>query len=108
MMQNNPEFRAIESAWESQSTATVMAADEASLRQMAGYIPGAKVSDGYLRNAKRLFLQRRRDARQKSRIESIMPAIHKIWPDAGFADCGDYFRIYPGGVPDVPEIAGAL
>ena len=106
-MQNSEDFKAMEAALAGQSDAAVEAADEGSLREMGGPAV-ATVSGGFLRSAKRLFLQRRGEARRRGRIESIMPAVRQVWPDAEFADCGDYFRIYPDGVPSEPEIAEGL
>jgi len=102
-MQNSEQFKALEAALAGQSVEAVGAADEGALREMGG--PAlATVSGGFLRSAKRLFLQRRREARRWWQIESIMPAVRQIWPDAEFADCGDYFRIYPNGLPIEPQI----
>lgn len=106
-MQNSEDFKAMEAALAGQSDAAVEAADEGSLREMGGPAV-ATVSGGFLRSAKRLLLQRRGEARRRGRIASIMPAVRQVWPDAEFADCGDYFCIYPDGLPSEPEIAGAL
>ena len=108
-MQNTPGFRALEAAWATVSNEAIESADEASLREMARAGSAAVgISNGFLRSARRLVLQRRQEARRRGRIESIMPAVWKIWPAAEFADCGDYFRIYPDGVPGEPQIAAAL
>ncbi len=106
-MQNSEQFKAMEAALAGQSDAAVEAADEGALREMVGPAV-ATVSGGFLRSAKRLFLQRKQEARRRVRIASIMPAVRQIWPDAEFADCGDYFRIYPDGVPGEPEFAEGL
>jgi len=106
-MQNSEQFKAIEVAWAMQSDETVISAGEIALREMGGPA-AANVSGGFLRSARRLYLQGRRADRRRWRIESIMPAVQQVWPDAEFADCGDYFRIYPDGVPGEPEISGEL
>ena len=106
-MQNSEQFKAMEAALAGQSDAAVEGADEGALREMGGPAV-ATVSGGFLRSAKRLLLQRRGEARRRAQIESIMPAVRQIWRNAEFADCGDYFRIYPDGLPGEPEIAEGL
>lgn len=106
-MQNSEDFKAMEAALAGRSVEAVEAADEGSLREMAGPAV-AMVSDGWLRSARRLFLQRKDEARRRGRIASIMPAVRQVWPDAEFADCGDYFRIYPDGVPGESDVAEGL
>jgi len=105
-MRNSDDFKAIEAALVGRSDEAVKAADEGSVRKMAG-VAAVKVSGGFLRSARRLLLHRRAEARRKGRIEAIMPAVRQIWPKAEFADCSDYFRIYPDGMPGEPEIDGA-
>lgn len=102
-MQNGEEFKALEAALAGRSIDAVEAADERSLREMAGPV-AATLSDGFLRSARRLLLRRKQEARRRSQIDSIMPAVRQIWRNAGFADCGPFFCIYPDGLPVDPEM----
>ncbi|MFQ6048587.1 MAG: hypothetical protein ACE5K7_04415, partial [Phycisphaerae bacterium] len=68
----------------------------AQLRQRVG-AGSAAVSDGFLANAQALILQRRADARRRSRIEAIEQAIKLRWPQAEIEDCGDHLVVWLDG-----------
>jgi hypothetical protein len=96
-MQASEKFLGVENALAGTSDQELANLDAAGLAARLGPITAAGLTREFLENAKAVMLRRRADARRRSRIEAILPAVQTRWPQAEIEDCGDRLVVWLDG-----------
>ena len=105
-MQANAKFLAVETALASSSDQELAGLDTTAIASRIGPVTAAGLTREFLENAKAVILRRRADARRRSRIESLLPAIQAIWPKAQIEDSEDRLVVWLDGKPAGPGQVG--